>query len=69
MIQRMSRSFGAGFPVTKLPQMKTRLSFPLVAASSKSAKRRLVSHTLLGDEPPNRAWNSFQFARCAELHS
>ena len=56
MIKRMSKSFGAGSAVTKLPQMKARRSFPFVAASSKSAKRRLVSHTLLGDELPNRSF-------------
>jgi len=64
MIKRMSISRGAGFEVTKLPQTKTRRSFPLVAASSISARKRPASHIRLGDELQNRDRNSCQSAIC-----
>jgi hypothetical protein len=37
------------------PQMKTRRSFPLVAASSRCVRRRPDSQARLGDEPQNWA--------------
>ena len=63
MIGRMSRSFGAGLAVTKLPQTKTRRSFPFVPARSRSFRSRPDSHTRLNDEPQNRDWNSCQPAK------
>jgi hypothetical protein len=53
-IERMSRSLGAGFAVTKVPQTKMRRSFPVAAASSTRARRRVASHRRLGEQAPNR---------------
>jgi len=43
------------FAVTKLPQIKTRRSFPFVAAISESARRQPDSQTRLDEEPQKRA--------------
>ena len=56
--QKTSDSNSSLAAVTELPQMKTRRSFPFVAASSRSARRRPPSQNRLDDKPQNRVWNS-----------
>src|ERR1035437_11017117 len=67
MISRISRSLGAGFVVTKLPQTKTRRSLPVFAASSTRACNRPNSHTRLAVARPKRDWNSCQPVACTPL--
>ena len=69
IIRRISRSPGAGFPVTKLPQMKTRRSSPDVAASPIRVRKRPSSHKRLAEKPPNRDSNSCQWAECLNQKS